>query len=67
MSSVKISYIVCTMLTEAMFFVAALLAPIYLTPGWYWWTAACIFLMLATGRGFTKRVNCWDGFGNVDS
>ena len=66
MNSVKITYIICVTIMELTFFILAMLAPIYVTPGVYWWTAGCIFMVAACGHRFTQRANSWRDFGEVD-
>jgi len=65
MNSVKIAYIVCSTVFELAFLFLAVVAPMWITPGLYWWTAAAVFLMACTSKGFTDRLNSWKSFGHV--
>ena len=66
MNSVKIAYIICDLISGLAMLGVALLAPIYLTPGYYWWTAFMIFMLIAQSYGFSKRLNSWGDFGVLD-
>ena len=53
----KITYIICVFLTNIFYLLMAVLTPIYLTPGWYYWTAAFIFFGVSLGINAGKRFN----------
>ncbi len=65
MNSVKIAYIICSLISDLAFLALAVLAPICLTPGYYWWTAGAVCLFFASGVGFTERVNSWGDLGKT--
>ena len=41
-----IAYIVCRTIFKIYLFLQAILAPIYITPGNYWWTAALLLILI---------------------
>ena len=65
MNSVKITYIICSCVFELMMVAIIFLAPTYLTPGWYWWSVFATALLVASGQGFSERLNSWEGMGEV--
>jgi hypothetical protein len=67
MNSLKIAYMVLSTITELVFIALAVAAPIWITPGYYWWTAFGIFMCLACSNGFTKRLNSWKEMGEIDT
>lgn len=66
MNSVKIAYMVLQVIFEIALLCVAVLAPIYITPGYYYWSAICLFLMIASSHGSTQRMNGWRDFGSVE-
>ena len=65
MNSVKITYIICSLLGDIMMLGLAVAAPIYLTPGYYWWTAFGVLMILFGSHGFSRRLDSWGDFGNI--
>ena len=63
MNSVKITYMILITIMELSLFTTALLAPIYLTPGWYFWSVFSLVLMLLCSYGASERMNSWADFG----
>jgi len=59
MNSVKITYMVLSFIEYAFLFAFSVAAPIYVTPGYYWWTAIGIYLMYECGCAFGRRLNSW--------
>jgi hypothetical protein len=41
--------------------VFALLAPVFITPGYYWWSILLVCLALADGVAYGKRMDKWEG------
>ena len=66
MSSTKIAYMAFSTISELSFALMALLAPIYVTPGYYWWSGIFLILLLAASSGGTKRMNSWGDLGEVE-
>ena len=66
MNSLKITYMILTTISMFLFLAVAIVAPILITPGYYWWTAFCIFMIFASSHGFTSRLNTWDAMGKID-
>lgn len=62
---VRVAYIVCSTITEVMLLGLAVAAPVWITPGWYWWTVFAVLLMLCRSLAFTERLNSW-GCGTVE-
>ena len=47
---------------EALFLLAAaMLTPVYLTPGFYYWTGVCGVLLLMQSAALSIRLSSWDG------
>lgn len=65
MNDVRITYIICSMISTFGLLAIAIATPIWVTPGQYWWTALCIFMILGSSWSFTSRVNQWPGMGEV--
>jgi len=66
MNSLKIAYLALQTICELFFFTAAVVIPVWVTPGHYWWTAMFLILAIAASFGATKRVNSWGDMGHVD-
>jgi hypothetical protein len=43
----------------------AIAAPVWITPGVYWWTGFALFLMTSQNYAFTKRLNSWGVMGEA--
>lgn len=65
MTAVRITYLLCNLVWNLVLLALAVAAPIYITPGDYWWTAFDILLMIGQGFAFTKRLNGWGDMGHV--
>ena len=65
MNSVRIAYIVTSWLGVFGLLGIAIAAPIYWTPGYYWWTALALVFVFAQSVSFTKRLNSWGGMGEL--
>lgn len=55
----KSTYLICSLILEIVLLGLAVFAPIYITPGYYWWTAFAIFLMVVNAMGFSDRLDTW--------
>ena len=66
MNAVKSTYIVCNAFLDVFLLSLAVAAPVWITPGYYWWTAFSILLVFAQGAAFRGRLNSWDGMGHLD-
>lgn len=64
MNSVKVVYLICCSVGNIFFLLMAVITPIYLTPGYYWWTALFIFFVVSQSKNVSKRMNSWEGFGS---
>ena len=65
MYALKITYLVCDLVLGLVLLALAVFSPIWITPGYYWWTAFAIILMMGQSVSYTKRLNSWDGMGKV--
>lgn len=61
MGSVRITYMVCHTVFVCLMIVLAMLAPLYITPGYYWWSILLVVFALADGVVYGKRVDKWEG------
>ena len=59
MNSVKIAYIVCLCVLDIFVLSAAIITPVYITPGNYWWSVILILLLLMSGFSFSHRLDRW--------
>lgn len=60
MNSVKITIIIAVMLSEMFYLTMALVAPLHITPGWYFWSAFFIALTVFQAFTFGSRLDSWD-------
>ena len=65
MNALRATYIVCDLIFSLALLALAVFSPVWITPGQYWWTALSIFFLLGQANSFTKRLNSWDGMGEV--
>jgi hypothetical protein len=65
MNSVKCTYIICSFIFELAMLTLAVAAPVWITPGDYWWTIIAIAVAMSHSKAFTDRVNSWKDFGEV--
>ena len=54
------TYIICSTVLDIFLLLGAVLIPIYITPGYYYWTAILIFMFLSAGNSFSKRIDKWE-------
>ena len=55
----KSTYIICYLILDIFLILFAALAPIWITPGWYWWTAFAILMLIGGSYGFSERLDKW--------
>lgn len=65
MNAVRATYIICDLIGSLALLALAVAAPVWITPGIYWWTAFSIVLIFVQSAAFTKRLNSWEGMGEV--
>ena len=53
-------YLTYAFIFELILLAGAVLTPIYLTPGYYWWTAFFLMLFVATSESVGKRIDEWN-------
>lgn len=61
MNAVKATYIVTMAIGQMAMLAGAMLAPVYLTPGNYWWTVLLLFFVCMDGFVLGKRMDLWTG------
>lgn len=59
MNSLKITYMVCDLIITIVLLALAVAAPIWITPGYYWWTAFAIVCLMSEGEAYSKRLDRW--------
>jgi hypothetical protein len=57
----KIAYIFAVLILELVLLALAVFAPIYITPGYYWWTVFAIIVLTSSGASATRQLDSWDG------
>lgn len=65
MNAVRITYLICDLIQTLVLLALAVASPIWITPGYYWWTAFAIVILLLGSVSFAKRLNSWEGMGSV--
>jgi hypothetical protein len=65
MNAVKCTYIIRSFIFELAMLALAVAAPIWLTPGKYWWTLFAIIASVGQSRAFSDRLNSWKDMGKV--
>lgn len=53
-------YLTYVFIFQLILLAGAVLIPIYLTPGYYWWTAFFLMLLVATSANVSKRIDEWN-------
>jgi len=61
MNDLKIAYVVCSLIQSIVLVVLAIVIPIWLTPGYYWWSSILLFLIIVGSHGLGKRMDLWTG------
>ena len=56
----KAAYVIMTYLEGFICIIGAIFIPIYITPGYYWWTAFLILLYFALGNSLGDRIDKWE-------
>ena len=57
----KAAYIAFITISDIFLLLFAALAPVYITPGYYWWTALALLFIVSNSVAFTKRMDKWQG------
>ena len=65
MTSLRITYLILTVVIDIFYVGLAVAAPIWITPGYYWWTAFGLIMLIGVSMSFTARVNSWVILGQV--
>lgn len=50
-------FIICSFLYIAAGYAAAVLIPVYITPGYYWWSVFFMINNMIASQSFTTRMN----------
>lgn len=64
MNSVKITYLIIVLIEHLFFWTMAVITPIYLDEGAWWWSVVFALLSFMQGIASSKRFNSWDNFGS---
>mgnify|MGYP000016904759 CR=1 FL=1 len=56
---IRVTYMILNAVLILSFLFAAIVTPVWITPGYYFWTAFCIFLMMAASYSFSRRFDQW--------
>ncbi|RLA05142.1 MAG: hypothetical protein DRQ47_01895 [Gammaproteobacteria bacterium] len=57
------TYLILTFLTQIIFLAGAILIPVYITPGYYYWTALLLLMFFMSGYALSQRLNKWEVTG----
>ena len=61
--ALKITYVICYFIFQLVLLIGAVLIPVYITPGYYWWTAYFIIGSLINAHYFGERMDKWSEDG----
>lgn len=53
----KITYLIALFLEQMILLSGAVLIPIYITPGYYWWSAFALIVYFVTANAANSRLN----------
>lgn len=56
----RTAYIITSTISQLIMLALAIAAPLYITPGFYYWTAFLITIIICDGHAFSERLNGWD-------
>lgn len=65
MYTVRKTYLIIQLIMGIFLILFAALTPVYVTPGYYYWSAFCVFLLLSNSFAYTKRINQWGDLGEI--
>ena len=65
MEMVRCCYIICSMIEGLILLALAVAAPIWITPGYYWWSVIAFMLMTASSDACVRRMNSWGWLGDT--
>lgn len=57
---VKIAYMILAVIFSLTLLTAMVLIPVYITPGYYWWSGLLFLLVLISSNGAATRMDEWD-------
>ena len=60
-NSVRSTYVICSNVSQLAMLAGAILIPVYVMPGNYWWTGVLSVLVVVDGIGLGKRMDLWEG------
>lgn len=55
--SLMIVYTVCVFLFDMFLLSAAIIIPVWITPGYYWLSALCLLILTGASSSYTYRLN----------
>ena len=56
----KTAYIYADLVYSIFLIVFAAVAPVWITHGYYWWTAFAILGLIVQSHAYTQRINKWE-------
>ena len=56
---VRCMYLFCKLVLTLALLSIAVAAPVWITPGYYWWTGFALLLLVTESAAFTKRIEKW--------
>lgn len=62
MNSYKSMYVVFNIIFQLIMLSLAVFSPIYITPGYYWWTGFGIMIMFLAAGSLTRRLDSWNSY-----
>lgn len=62
---VKSTYLVCNTVGQISLLAGAVVIPVWVTPGLYWWTGLFLLMFAASDLGSSNRMDSWGDFGKV--
>ena len=62
---VRAIYIICDLIGSFVLLGLAIVTPIYVTPGYYWWTVFCLLCLMSESISFANRLNTWGDMGKA--
>lgn len=56
----KVAYIIMSEISALALLAGAVLIPVYITPGYYWWSALFLLIFLVMGSSYADRLDKWE-------
>lgn len=65
-ANARVAYLWSMLVLDIVFLAIAIGTPVWVTPGYYWWTAFALLSLIGQSHAFNKRVNSWGDLGRYD-